>query len=46
MRAAALHRAGVVGELSALRAVVSFAVGRSPDGTTRVEVMNELTANF
>jgi hypothetical protein len=50
MRAAALHHAGVVGQLTALRGAVSstmeLVLGRSPGGTSRVEVMNELTAMF
>jgi hypothetical protein len=47
MWATALRHAGVVEELIALRAVVSSAVelvlGRSPDETSWVEVMSELT---
>jgi hypothetical protein len=46
----ALHHAGVVGELTVLRAAVSSAVelvlGGSPSGNSQVEVMNELTAKF
>jgi hypothetical protein len=50
MRAATLYHAWVVGELSALRAAVSFTsklvLGCSRGETTRVEVMTELAANF
>jgi hypothetical protein len=50
MWAGALRHAGVVGELTALQVAVSSAVelmlGRSPDETSRVEVMNELAAKF
>jgi hypothetical protein len=50
MRSAALHHAGVDGELTMLEAAVSstaeLVLGRSPCETSRVEVMNELTAKF
>jgi hypothetical protein len=50
MWAAALHHAGVIEELVVLRAAVSSAtelvLGRSPNETSQVEVMNELTTNF
>jgi hypothetical protein len=50
MWATALRHAGVVRELTMLRAVVSSAIelvlGCSPDETTWVDVMNELTTNF
>jgi hypothetical protein len=50
MRATALHHAGVVGELTALRVAVSstaeVVLGRAPSVTSRVEVMNELTIMF
>jgi hypothetical protein len=50
MRVTALHLIGEVGGVTMLQAVVSSAaelvLGRSPDKTSRVEVMNELTANF
>jgi hypothetical protein len=50
MRAAALNRAEVVRELTALRSTVSSVVelvlGLSPNETSRVEFMNELTAIF
>jgi L-alanine-DL-glutamate epimerase-like enolase superfamily enzyme len=48
MLAAALHHAGVVGEFTALWEAMSSAaglvLGRLPGETSRVEVMNELTA--
>jgi hypothetical protein len=50
MQAAALNYAGAVRELITLRAAMSSAtelvLGRSPGETSRVEVMNELTAKF
>jgi hypothetical protein len=50
MWVASLHHAGVVGELTMLRAVVSSVAelmfGRSPDETSRVEVMIELATKF
>jgi hypothetical protein len=50
MWVAALLHAGVVGELTVLRAIVSTVVelvlGHSPDETSRMEVMNEPTAKF
>jgi hypothetical protein len=50
MWAASLHYARVVGELTALRAVVSSAMelvlGHLPGKTCRVEVLNELTTMF
>jgi hypothetical protein len=50
MWAAALNHAEVVRELTALRSTVSSVVelvlGLSPNETSRVEFMNELTAIF
>jgi hypothetical protein len=50
MRATALHDVRVVRELAVLQAVVSCPVelmlGRSPDETSRVEVINELTTKI
>jgi hypothetical protein len=50
MWAATLHHAWVVGELTALRAAVSstaeLVLEPSPDETSQVEVMNELTTKF
>jgi hypothetical protein len=50
MRATALHHAGLVGQLTTLREVMFsttvMVLGRSPSGTSRVEVMNELTTKF
>jgi hypothetical protein len=50
MRLAALHHTEITRELSAFRGAVSSAVelvlGRSPDGTSRVEVVGELVAKF
>jgi hypothetical protein len=47
---AALHHTEMAGELVALRAAVSYAVefalGRSPDETFRVEVVDDLVAKF
>jgi hypothetical protein len=46
----ALHHTEMAGELVALRAAVSYAVefalGRSPDETFRVEVVDDLVAKF
>jgi hypothetical protein len=50
MRVASLCHAGVVGELTALRAAVSstleLVLGCSPGEISRVEVVSELTAKF
>jgi hypothetical protein len=50
IQAAALHHAEVVRQLTALRAAVSstaeLVLGRSPGGTSWVEVMNELNVKF
>jgi hypothetical protein len=50
MRVAALRHTGVVGELNVLWATVSstmeLMLGCSPDETSRVDVMNKLTAKF
>jgi hypothetical protein len=50
IRAAALRHTEMVGELTGLQAVVSsvaeLVLGRSPNETSQVEVMNELVAKF
>jgi hypothetical protein len=50
MRATALRHTGVVEEFTMLQAAVSttaeLVLGRSLDETSRVEIMNELTAKF
>jgi hypothetical protein len=50
MQIAALHHTEMAGELSALQAAVSstveFTLGRLPNKTVRVEVVDELVAEF
>jgi hypothetical protein len=50
MRAAAIHHIEMAGELAMLRTVVTSAaelvLGRSPNETFRVEIVDELVAQF